>query len=75
MCDFKFCLLNKETDLPAKDAGDSDIIEKARIYNKDRKRPVKPYEEAVNAAAGTLALKDPTLLARRGTIFFSPCSW
>ena len=75
MCDFKFCLLNKETDLLAKDAGDSDIIEKARIYNKDRKRPVKPYEEAVNAAAGTLALKDPTLLARRGTIFFSQCSW
>ena len=53
----------------------SDIIEKARIYNKDRKRPVKPYEEAVNAAAGTLALKDPTLLARRGTIVFSQCSW
>ncbi len=30
------------------------------------KRPLKPYEEAVNTAAAQLAQDDPTLLAKRG---------
>ncbi|XP_028409256.1 uncharacterized protein LOC114531847 [Dendronephthya gigantea] len=47
---------------------DKDIAKSARIFNKDMKRPLKPYEEAVNTAAGQLALDDPTLLAKRGTL-------
>ena len=76
LSDSNFCLFNKEKDEAMKDAGDSDILRKARIYNKNSGRALKPYEEAVNAAAGTLALNDPTLLARRGTQnSFHQCSW
>ena len=32
------------------------------------KRPVKPYEEAVNTAASQLAKDNPTLLAQRDTV-------
>lgn len=46
----------------------NDIAKSARIFNKDMKRPLKPYEEAVNTAAGQLAKDDPTLLVQRGTV-------
>lgn len=46
----KICLFNKEKDAAIKDAGDSDILRKARIYNKNSEWALKPYEEAVNAA-------------------------
>ena len=48
LSDSKFCLFNKEKDEAMKDAGDSDILRKARIYNKNSGRALKPYEEAVN---------------------------
>ena len=76
MSDSEFCLFNKKKGEAIKDAGDSDILRKARIRNKNSRRALKPYEEAVNAAAGTLALNDPTLLARRWTQnSFHQCSW
>ena len=43
------------------------VISLEKHSSQNSERALKPYEEAVNAAAGTLALNDPTLLARRGT--------
>ena len=37
------------------------------------KRPLKPYEEAVNTAAAELAKDDPTLLTQRGTVCKKLC--
>lgn len=52
---------------------DNDIAKSARIFNKDMKRPLKPYEEAVNTAAAQLAKDDPTLLTQRGTVCKKLC--
>lgn len=43
----------------------SEIKEKAIIYNK----PKNEYEERVNQAAISLALKDPSLILGRGKLF------
>lgn len=59
----------KEIEEPSQSSVEEDIIQKARIYNKDHKRESTQYEEAVNTAAGKLALDDPGLLCTRGMIF------
>ena len=61
-----FYIYYKDSEEPVK--LDNDIAKQARIFNKDMKRPVKPYEEAVNTAAAQLAKDNPTLLAQRGTV-------
>ena len=53
-----FYIYYKDSEGPVK--LDNDIAKQARIFNKDMKRPVKPYEEAVNTAAPQLAKNNPT---------------
>lgn len=44
------------------------MVEMAKIYKKEASRPLSNYQKMINEVAGELAVKDPSLLSRRGDL-------
>lgn len=59
-----FCFLSQDLALndPQK------VVEMAKIYKKESSRPLSNYQKMINQVAGELAVKDPSLLTRRGEL-------
>lgn len=50
------------------------MLEMGKIYKKETNRPLSRYQKEINEVAGELALKDPSLLGRRGELLDLACA-